>query len=73
MSALSRLLAACLLALALAACMTTSYKITTTDGQIYIARDNPVYDVNTDTYAFTDENGEQVTLGKQEIKLIKEQ
>jgi hypothetical protein len=32
-----------------------------------------VYDVNTDTYAFTDENGEQVTLGKQEIKLIKEQ
>jgi predicted aminopeptidase len=73
MSALTRLLAACILTLALAACMTTSYKITTTTGQIYFAQDNPVYDVNTDTYAFTDETGQQVTLGKQEIKLIKEQ
>ncbi|OIQ51645.1 hypothetical protein BerOc1_00100 [Pseudodesulfovibrio hydrargyri] len=73
MSALSRLLAACILVIGLAACMTTSYKITTTSGQIYIAQDHPVYDVSTDTYAFTDENGQQVTLGKQEIRLIKEQ
>ncbi|WP_338666971.1 YgdI/YgdR family lipoprotein [Pseudodesulfovibrio methanolicus] len=73
MSALLRLLATCILILSLAGCMTTSYKITTTDGQTYIAKDNPVYDVGSDTYAFTDENGEQVTLGKQEIKLIKEQ
>jgi hypothetical protein len=53
--------------------MTSSYKITTMDGQIYFAQDNPVYDVNTDTYVFTDENGQQVTLGKHQIKLIKEQ
>ncbi|WFS61021.1 YgdI/YgdR family lipoprotein [Pseudodesulfovibrio thermohalotolerans] len=71
MSALPKLLAACLLALA--ACTTTSYKITTTNGQIYFAQDNPVYDVSSDTYVFVDENGEQVTLGKCEIKLIKEQ
>lgn len=73
MSFLPKLLAACVLALSLAGCMTASYKITTTDGQIYIAQDNPVYDVATDTYVFMDENGEQVTLGKHEIKLIKEQ
>ncbi|WP_319584947.1 YgdI/YgdR family lipoprotein [uncultured Pseudodesulfovibrio sp.] len=73
MSALSRLLAACILALSLAACMTTSYKITTMNGQIYFAQDHPVYDVNTDTYVFTDEDGQEVKLGKQEIKLIKEQ
>jgi hypothetical protein len=73
MSVLSRLLAVCILALSLTACMTSSYKITTMDGQIYFAQDNPVYDVNTDTYVFTDENGQQVTLGKHQIKLIKEQ
>ncbi|WP_207264719.1 YgdI/YgdR family lipoprotein [Desulfovibrio sp. Huiquan2017] len=73
MSALPKLLAACLLTVGLAACMTANYKITTTTGQIYIAQDNPVYDVTTDTYAFTDETGKQVTLEKQEIKLIKEQ
>jgi len=73
MSALSRVLAACIMALSLTACMTTSYRITTMDGQIYIAQDNPIYDVDTDTYAFTDEKGQTVTLGKQEIKLIKEQ
>ncbi|WP_272699662.1 YgdI/YgdR family lipoprotein [Desulfovibrio sp. Fe33] len=71
MSALPKLLAACLLVLA--ACTTTSYKITTTTGQIYFAQDNPVYDVSSDTYVFIDENGEQVTLGKCEIKFIKEQ
>ena len=73
MKSLMRLLAASALCLALTACMTTTYMITTTDGQTYIAHQNPTYDVASDTYAFTDENGKEVTLEKQEIKLIKEQ
>ncbi|WP_316900342.1 YgdI/YgdR family lipoprotein [Pseudodesulfovibrio indicus] len=60
------------LTLALAACM-SSYRITTTDGQVYIADETPVYDVATDSYAFTAQDGQQVRLSKQQIELIKEQ
>lgn len=60
------------LPLVLAACM-SSYRITTTDGQVFIAEETPVYDVATDSYAFTDRDGQQIRLSKQQIEAIKEQ
>jgi len=61
-----------LLAALLSGCGAKSYSITTNAGQEYIAEGTPVYNVKSDTYTFTDSQGKEVVIDKNDIRLIKE-
>jgi len=61
-----------LLAALLAGCGTKSYSIKTNSGHEYIAQGAPVYNVKSDTYTFTDGQGKEVVINKDDIRLIKE-
>ena len=67
------LLATLLLAFTLAGCGAKSYRIKTMSGQEYIAQGAPEYNVKSDTYTFTDKQGQEVVINKDDIRLIKEQ
>ena len=68
------LLIALLLASALlAGCGVKTYSITTNAGQEYTAEGAPIYDVKSQTYTFTDANGRQVVVDKDDIRTIREQ
>lgn len=67
------LLAAPLFALSLTACAAKTYRITTNAGQTYIANGSPEYDVKAETYTFTDDQGREVVINKNDIDAIKEQ
>ena len=67
------LLATFLLTALLAGCGAKSYSIKTNSGHEYIAEGTPVYNVKQDTYTFTDHQGNEVVINKDDIRLIKEQ
>lgn len=60
------------MSLALAACGSKTYQITTKTGQTYTAKGSPEYDVKTETYNFKNEEGKKVILNQEDIEAIKE-
>lgn len=60
------------LAFSLTACGSKSYQITTRSGDTFTAKGSPKYDVQSETYKFKDEEGKEVILNQEEIKVIKE-
>lgn len=67
------ILTAVFLAALLAGCGVKSYSIKTNSGREYIAQGAPVYNVKSDTYTFSDDQGREVVIHKDEIRVIKEQ
>jgi uncharacterized lipoprotein YehR (DUF1307 family) len=67
------LIATLILAFSLTACGSKTYNITTHSGDTFTAKGSPEYDVKTNSYKFNDENGKEVILNKDEIKVIKEE
>lgn len=54
-------------------CASKSYMIRTHQGREYVADGPPRYDVRSATYTFIDEQGREVVISKNDIRLIKEQ
>lgn len=73
MQRLRIILTAIVFAALLSACGTRAYKITTHNGQEYIAQGAPEYNVKSETYTFTDDHGKEVVINKDDIQVIKEQ
>jgi len=61
-----------ILAFSLTACGSKSYNVTTRSGDTFTAIGSPKYDVQTETYKFQDEEGKEVILNQEDIKVIKE-
>lgn len=67
------LIAILLLTAPLSGCSAKSYTIRTHEGREYVADGPPQYDVQSATYTFTDDQGREVVINKDDIRLIKEQ
>lgn len=73
---MKRILTLVLLALALfalAACGSSRYAVTTTTGATYTAVDKPEFDQKSKTYTFENEDGEEVTIKREDVQEIKQQ
>ncbi|WP_319467063.1 YgdI/YgdR family lipoprotein [uncultured Pseudodesulfovibrio sp.] len=60
------------LILALAACGTKTYQVTTKSGQTYTANGSLDYDVKSETYKFKNEKGKEIILNQKDIQVIQE-
>ncbi|WP_187170484.1 YgdI/YgdR family lipoprotein [Salidesulfovibrio onnuriiensis] len=69
---MKRLIALSVLALflfAAAGCGSTSYKVVTAD-QTYVSKEKPEYDKTSETYTFTNEDGHEMTIKREDMKTI---
>lgn len=72
MKRLLTILCALLLTLLLAGCGSKQYQVTTKSGKSYTADGALDYDVQTETYRFENENGNEVILNQEDIEVIQE-
>ncbi len=56
---------------AAAGCGSTTYKVVTVD-QTYVATEKPEYDKKSETYTFTNEDGNTITIKREDMKVIQE-
>lgn len=56
----------------LAGCGSKKYIVTTKQGDTYIAKGDPDYDVHSETYSFKNEQGIKIRLNQSEIEGIQE-
>lgn len=54
---------------AAAGCGSTRYKVVTTD-QTYVSSEKPEYDKKSETYTFTNEDGHEMTIKREDMKVI---
>jgi hypothetical protein len=62
-----------LLLLSLAACGTKNYQITTKTGKTFTTQGAPEYDMESETYRFTNEEGHEVILNQADVDVMQEQ
>lgn len=62
-----------LMLISLAACGSRNYQVTTKTGEVFHTQGAPEYDMKSETYKFTDEKGEEVTLNRTDVDVIQEQ
>jgi hypothetical protein len=62
-----------LLLLSLAACGTKNYQITTKTGKTFITQGAPEYDMESETYRFTNDEGQEVILNQADVDVMQEQ
>jgi major membrane immunogen (membrane-anchored lipoprotein) len=67
----SMLLILCL-ALGLTACGATIYKVSMKNGVTYQAKGEPEYDKKSASYKFTDTNGKEVMVNKEDVQVIQQ-
>lgn len=73
MKRLFLLLLSLALVMALFACASKKYTITTSSGRTFVAHGTPEYDVQTETYKFQNEKGKEVIINQEDIEVIQEQ
>lgn len=72
MNRIIALVLAMLLALSLTACGSKTYLVTTKTGKTYTAKGALEYKVQSETYTFTDEEGQEVILNQEDVEVIQE-
>lgn len=65
-------LLALLMLLSLAACGSKSYQVTTKTGKTFITQGSPEYDMKSETYKFTNEEGKEVIINQADVDVIQE-
>lgn len=62
-----------LLLLSLAACGSKTYDVTTKSGKAYTSVGKPDFDRKAQTYTFTNADGQEVILNKDDVEVIEQQ
>jgi len=58
--------------LPLTACGSKSYEVTTKTGRTFNTQGSPKYDMKSETYTFTDEEGKEVIVNQSDVDIIRE-
>ncbi|WP_243546127.1 YgdI/YgdR family lipoprotein [Pseudodesulfovibrio tunisiensis] len=58
------------MALPLTACGSKTYHVVTKEGDSYTTQGKPDYDVKTETYTFEKEDGQEISINREQIKHI---
>lgn len=61
-----------ILALFLLGCGTKNYQVVTKSGKTYTTQGAPDYNVESETYSFTNKEGKQVIINQSDIEVIQE-